>query len=78
MLLGQQVLNQDIRKANYINYVLYPELLTYQNHIYRNGEIFFSREDYNNKSLSAIEQFILQSLGKYRVSVDLEYINEIS
>ncbi|OIN83344.1 hypothetical protein [Francisella sp. TX07-6608] len=58
------------------NYVLYPELLTYQNHIYRNGEIFFSREDYNNKSLSAIEQFIRQSLGKYRVSVDLEYINQ--
>ncbi len=58
------------------NYVLYPELLTYQNHIYRNGEIFFSKDDYCNKSLSAIEQFIRQSLGKYRVSVDLKYINQ--
>ncbi|APC92441.1 MULTISPECIES: hypothetical protein [Francisella] len=58
------------------NYVLYPELLTYQKHIYRNGEIFFSKEDYNNKSLSAIEQFIRQALGKYRVSVDLEFVNQ--
>ncbi|MED7818888.1 MULTISPECIES: hypothetical protein [unclassified Francisella] len=58
------------------NYVLYPELLTYQNHIYRNGEIFFSIDDYNNNLISVIEQFIRQSLGKYRVIVDLEYINQ--
>ena len=58
------------------NYALYPELLAYQNHIYRNGEIFFSKDDYCNKTLSAIEQFIRQSFGQYRVSVDLEYINQ--
>ncbi|BCD91396.1 hypothetical protein fh0823_15350 [Francisella halioticida] len=60
----------------FYNYALYPELLTYQSHIYRNGDIFFSKDDYDNKSLSAIEQFIRQSLGRYRISVDLKYIDK--
>jgi hypothetical protein len=60
------------------NYSLYPELFPNQDDIYRNGEIFFSTDDYYNKNLSTIEQFIRISFGQYRVSVDLEYIDHIT
>ncbi|MED7788109.1 hypothetical protein [Francisella sp. 19X1-34] len=59
------------------NYALYPELLSYQSDIYRNGEIIFSKDDYNYRSLATIEQLIRKSLGKYRVRVDLKYLNKV-
>ena len=76
-IAGTDILKSQIvcRWLTLYSYALYPELLKQQKHIYRNGEIFFSQDDYCNKTLSAIEQFIRQSFGQYRVSVDLEYIN---
>ncbi|WP_150467830.1 hypothetical protein [Francisella sp. SYW-9] len=59
------------------NYALYPELLSYQSNIYHNGEIIFSKDDYNYRSLSSIEQLIRKSLGKYRLRVDLKYLNKV-
>ncbi|AJI57219.1 hypothetical protein LA02_1239 [Francisella philomiragia] len=60
------------------NYALYPELLAYENRFYLNGEIFFSEDDYENKSLSVIEQAIRRTFSNYRVSIDLFYEDQIS
>ena len=58
------------------NYALYPELVIKQQSIYRDGEIFFSNENYCNKTLSAIEQSLRQSFEGYRVYIDLNYVTQ--